>query len=139
MNVSVPVPPIVYLHPIKELPSIPDSVSTYSFDHAMSLQAASLLNPAPSRNRTHDRAEFVPARSSTSEFVALSANARGEGKDRFQVPTYRKPAAPTVHLPETEATEPPQRNFDDHLFKFYMGSISIVGLLILFRLIQKSE
>lgn len=33
---------------------------------------------------------------------------------------------------------PPEKNGDDYLFQFYMGSLTVVGLFILFRFIQKT-
>lgn len=35
-------------------------------------------------------------------------------------------------------TPPPVKDTDDYLFQFYMGSLTVVGLLILFRFIQKT-
>lgn len=32
----------------------------------------------------------------------------------------------------------PPKDMDDYLFQFYMGSLTVVGLLILFRFIQKT-
>jgi hypothetical protein len=39
-----------------------------------------------------------------------------------------------------EREEKPQpKTMDDRIFQFYVGSLSVVGLFILFRLIQKSK
>lgn len=41
---------------------------------------------------------------------------------------------------EREREEKPQpKTMDDRIFQFYVGSLSVVGLFILFRLIQKSR
>lgn len=41
---------------------------------------------------------------------------------------------------EREREEKPQpKTMDDRIFQFYVGSLSVVGLFILFRLIQKSK
>lgn len=33
----------------------------------------------------------------------------------------------------------PDKTFDDYVFQFYIGSLTVVGLFILFRMIQKSR
>ena len=33
----------------------------------------------------------------------------------------------------------PEKTTDDYLFQFYLGSMTVVGLFILFRMIQKSK
>jgi hypothetical protein len=43
-------------------------------------------------------------------------------------------------LKREEKDEKPQpKTMDDRIFQFYVGSLSVVGLFILFRLIQKSK
>ena len=50
---------------------------------------------------------------------------------------------PTLIIPpekkREESAAPQQKTFDDRVFQFYVGSLSIVGLFILFRFIQKSR
>ena len=136
-----PVPSIVYSHPIKELPTIPNSVSTYSFDRLAPLQGASLLNTPSGRNSTPERAEFVPLSSSAKpEWIALSSNAKTDSNaNRIQLPVNRAPSKPKRPdpVPPKDSPEPHKRNMDDYLFEFYIGSVSIVGLFILFRVLQK--
>lgn len=127
MNV---VPPIVYTHPIKEMPTLNDSVSAFSLEHSNALESASWLNAASS-GRT-DPAVFVPSKVSKDELMALSTNAKSG--QRFELPTYPKSAKP---LPPKNAPKNRVKDMDDYLFQGYIGSISIVGLLILFRLIHK--
>ena len=46
-------------------------------------------------------------------------------------------------LPESSPTPPPspkpEKTTDDYIFHFYLGSLTVVGLFILFRMIQKSK
>ena len=35
--------------------------------------------------------------------------------------------------------QPQEKTFDDYVFQFYIGSLTVVGLFILFRMIQKSR
>lgn len=39
----------------------------------------------------------------------------------------------------TSAHEHEEKHFDDYMFQFFIGSISVVGLFVLFRIIQKSK
>jgi hypothetical protein len=32
-----------------------------------------------------------------------------------------------------------ENTFDDYMFQFFIGSVSVVGLFVLFRIIQKSK
>jgi hypothetical protein len=40
---------------------------------------------------------------------------------------------------EDKDEKPQPKTMDDRIFQFYVGSLSVVGLFILFRLIQKSR
>ena len=42
------------------------------------------------------------------------------------------------YLP-TSQQPPSEKTPDDYLFQFYLGSMTVVGLFILFRMIQKSK
>lgn len=49
---------------------------------------------------------------------------------------------PTLIIPpenKREENAPQEKTFDDRVFQFYIGSLSVVGLFILFRFIQKSR
>jgi len=49
---------------------------------------------------------------------------------------------PTLIIPPEETREenaPREKTFDDRVFQFYVGSLSVVGLFILFRFMQKSR
>jgi hypothetical protein len=41
--------------------------------------------------------------------------------------------------PTPTPTKPNKKSKDDYLFQFYLGSLTVVGLFILFRMIQKSK
>lgn len=42
-------------------------------------------------------------------------------------------------LPQQTPTQKPKKTKDDFLFQVYLGSVTVVGLFILFRMIQKSK
>jgi hypothetical protein len=142
MNV---VPSIVYTHPITEMPTLNDSVSAFSLEHSNALESASWLNAASSGR--NDPAVFVPSKVSKDELMALSTNAKSG--QRFELPIYPKSAkpvptkpvptkpVPTKPVPPKNAPKNRVKDMDDYLFQGYIGSISIVGLLILYRLIHK--
>ena len=39
----------------------------------------------------------------------------------------------------TSQQPPSEKTTDDYLFQFYLGSMTVVGLFVLFRMIQKSK
>lgn len=41
--------------------------------------------------------------------------------------------------PEKPNPSLPEKSTDDYMFQFYLGSMTVVGLFILFRMIQKSK
>ena len=47
--------------------------------------------------------------------------------------------SPTEEKKVPEYQRPQQKGFDDHVFQFYIGSLSVVGLFMLFRIMQKSK
>jgi hypothetical protein len=40
---------------------------------------------------------------------------------------------------ESASSHIPEKTTDDYIFQFYLGSLTIVGLFVLFRMIQKSK
>ena len=45
----------------------------------------------------------------------------------------------SIPKPQQElGSQPVEKTADDYVFQFYMGSLTVVGLLILFRFIQKT-
>ena len=44
-----------------------------------------------------------------------------------------------VSYPHKETIQPKEQTIDDYLFHFYIGSLTVVGLFVLFRMIQKSR
>ena len=53
-------------------------------------------------------------------------------------PTQPNPAAPKQAFSTLQGTEI-HSDMDDYIFQFFMGSVSVLGLFILFRIIQKSK
>ena len=41
--------------------------------------------------------------------------------------------------PINTQTKPREKTTDDYIFQFYLGSLTVVGLFVLFRMIQKSH
>ena len=102
------VPAIVYSHPIQELPQIPDNVASYSLSHSNALESASLVNRSP---------EIVPPYASAKS-VHPPTPKNGKPKDN-------------------DPKSGDKNSIDDYLFQAYIGSVSIIGLLILFRIMNK--
>jgi hypothetical protein len=46
---------------------------------------------------------------------------------------------PTSQPVENNLSTQPEKTNEDYLFQFYLGSMTVVGLFILFRMIQKSK
>jgi hypothetical protein len=46
---------------------------------------------------------------------------------------------PTNLSPLNTTTKPSEKTTDDYLFQVYLGSLTVVGLFVLFRMIQKSH
>ena len=46
---------------------------------------------------------------------------------------------PTSQPVENNLSTQPEKTNDDYLFQFYLGSMTVVGLFVLFRMIQKSK
>jgi hypothetical protein len=40
---------------------------------------------------------------------------------------------------EEEAPKPREMNMDDYVFKFYVGSLTVVGLFCLYRILEKNR
>jgi hypothetical protein len=47
--------------------------------------------------------------------------------------------SPTSQPVENAPTKPQEKTMDEYLFQFYLGSMTVVGLFVLFRMIQKSK
>lgn len=62
--------------------------------------------------------------------------------DEDLVPKNSVTESVDVGKEESEPTSqqpPSEKTTDDYLFQFYLGSMTVVGLFILFRMIQKSK
>ena len=81
------------------------------------------------------RVDFVP--SNENEFVAIPSNDILRDS-RFHVPTYTKKRESDKNANSPKLPKKHTKDSDDYVFQFYIGSLSIIGLLILFRFIQKS-
>jgi len=73
--------------------------------------------------------------SAGAEFIALNGHEFGaipSSTGKTQMPTIRTPSKPRP------VRQPVRSKQSDYIFQFYVGSLSVVGLLCLFRFIQKS-
>ena len=101
----------------------------------------------------NEKVAFVNMRnypeSSGKEFVAvpydsehghLSNISMGNSDSRFYAPkSVTKPDEPTKpQVRESSKSKASQKDMDDYIFQFYIGSLTVVGLLILFRVMQKA-
>ena len=48
-------------------------------------------------------------------------------------------SSPLPNLPTNEPPKPREKTTDEYLFQIYLGSLTVVGLFVLFRMIQKSQ
>ena len=126
------VPSIVYANP----PSAPinhtDDTNVSAFH--LSREIGTRIPETPEEKK---QVSFVPA--NDNEFVAISANSIS-GDKQFIIPTYTntKKRENTDKKPILSKNHEKDKDFDDYIFQLYVGSISIIGLLLLFRVIQKN-
>jgi hypothetical protein len=80
----------------------------------------SVINSEPAKNAGH---EVVGVRGFAGE---ISEVQRMES---------RKSNTPPINT----QTKPREKTTDDYIFQFYLGSLTVVGLFVLFRMIQKSH
>jgi hypothetical protein len=121
-----------------------ESKSTYSSTPPDHPKTAFILN---------NRGEFsaVPYDSAKNkDFIEITGKNASEG-GRLYVPTVKSPKRKTdKRKPKTDDADadaddaddtlekPRVKDTNDYIFHIYVGSLSIIGLLILFRMIQKS-
>jgi hypothetical protein len=55
------------------------------------------------------------------------------------VDVVKEESLPTSQPVENVPAKLSEKTTDDYLFQFYLGSMTVVGLFILFRMIQKSK
>jgi hypothetical protein len=59
--------------------------------------------------------------------------------DEDLAPKNTSYVAPAVPQEESSTMPVQKKTTEDYIFQFYLGSITVVGLFILFRMIQKSK
>jgi len=164
-SLNIPVPPIVYSTAKSGVGSLTqgqenDVSPLSSFDQWMKSFIPSVLSPstesdsvsASSLKKTvhektafivNNRGEFsaVPYDSDKNkDFVEITGKNASEG-GRLYAPTIKSPKRKpnTDNADEANTLDKPRmKDTDDYIFHMYVGSLSIIGLLILFRMIQKS-
>jgi len=91
----------------------------------------SMLNP-------NQNVVLIPVRGET--IAVANDDIRDEGSMRIgemRVLGYDAPPREIV-IDYSPPPPPPEKDMDDYVFQFYMGSLTVVGLFILFRFIQKT-
>ena len=78
---------------------------------------------------------FVP--SNENEYVAISATSVS-GDKQFIIPTFEEKREKTIPKNKPILSKKHEKDMDDYIFQMYVGSISVIGLLLLFRFIQKN-
>lgn len=88
-----------------------------------------------SRIHPNQNVVLIPVKGET---IAIS-NGDIAGKDAMHIGEIRVLGYDAPRVGETVMYDSsPPKDTDDYLFQFYMGSLTVVGLLILFRFIQKT-
>lgn len=80
---------------------------------------------------------LIPVRGET--IAVANGDIRDEGSMHIggmRVLGYDAP--PREVVVDIPSPPPPEKDMDDYAFQFYMGSLTVVGLFILFRFIQKT-
>jgi len=139
------VPPIIYTLPSTARVQSSNDKSSAQF-HGAANSTSPLFSLFGSSRSEPEKATFVPI--NHSEFVTVpyeGADSNDLSKiaesSRFYTP---KPIGPQLlKKPEQVAGTPSKpkpitKDTDDYIFQFYIGSLSVVGLLMLFRMMQKS-
>ena len=78
---------------------------------------------------------FLP--SNENEYVAISATSIS-GDKQFIIPTFEEKREKTIPKNKPILSKKHEKDMDDYIFQLYVGSISVIGLLLLFRFIQKN-
>ena len=87
---------------------------------------------------TPPRQNIVLVPTAKGETVAIHANGLSEPNQTISVGDM-KMFTSIIKPEKTEKEEPPvEKTTDDYVFQFYLGSLTVVGLFILFRFIQKT-
>lgn len=142
------VPSILYTNPpIMSIHSADTHRSTEIFEHP---DPVSGFDPhAPPKN-AYDLRKRKPGVSKTVAFLPISPDSNTFGTELVAVPGWNmsKPDAETrFHAPTYSVIQekhiPPLvksakgKDTDDYIFQLYVGSLSVIGLFALFRIIQK--
>lgn len=159
------IPPIVYSNESFDKATKQDTKdipSSSSFDHFMK----SFVNPSTDNKSSqppvqkkvsfinNNQGEFVAVpydSAQNGDFVEITGNPKSEGT-MFYAKPINNPATKTANKSRGEndddnsddedkhskKNKPVIKDTDDYIFHMYVGSLSVIGLLILFRIIQKS-
>lgn len=151
------VPPIVYT--MKPTTSNASALQTDAFSIRDSLSGANaymtMTSDLSSKGRetaisqlpVSEKVAFMPM--NATEYAAVPydpsvhtdvSDVAGSVGSRFRAPKTTKAAATTKSATPESSEKQDQNNnkIDDYIFHFYVGSLTLVGLLMLFRIIQKS-
>jgi hypothetical protein len=71
-----------------------------------------------------------------SEYEVVLAKLPGDSK---KTQSELSPSQFQKKETETKLDQKKEKTMDDYIFQLYLGSLSVVGLFVLFRMIQKSR
>lgn len=146
------IPPIVYTNESRVSITKPDTKDippSSSFDRFMksfwstneeSSRPPVLQKVSVVKNNQGEFATVPYDSAQNGDFVEITGNPTNKGTMFYAKPNH-KPATKSRHDDEHDKDDngkPPTKDMDDYIFHMYVGSLSIIGLLILFRIIQKS-
>jgi hypothetical protein len=146
------IPPIVYSNQSREQTSnqeTNDIPSSSSFDTFMKSFRTTLVAPSVDKPKVsfvkNNQGEFmaVPYDSAKDAGFVEITGKPGEESSRFYTKTAIKSRDDDDDNSDDEdkngkKNKPVSKDTDDYIFHIYVGSLSVIGLLILFRIIQKS-
>ena len=156
------IPPIVYSTQSKEQTTKQDTNevhSSSSFDQFMKSFRTSFVSPPVDKKKVsfvkNNQDEFVAVpydSAQNGDFVEITGNPKSEGTTFYAKPINNTNTNKTKTATksrddddnnsddedETKEKKPVTKDTDDYIFHMYVGSLSVIGLLILFRIIQKS-
>jgi hypothetical protein len=149
---ALSVPPIVYsMETAKAVISPYDNPPTASYNfESPNPFLSKMSSPIHLTPHVNEKVAFVNMdnrpESSGKEFAAVPydsehghlSNISGvDGESRFYAPKSKSTHS-NPECREPVKSKAIQKDTDDYIFHFYIGSLTVVGLLILFRVIQKA-
>ena len=84
--------------------------------------------------------EYASAKNALSESESVAVGVRGQIRSsEGEVTGETKYEFRRLNLIPEQTPKKTEKTTDDYMFQFYLGSLTVVGLFVLFRMIQKSR